>query len=257
MKAIITEEEFNAIPGESALKVEYVTHPTEQGKYLAKIDGVDGWALEHVVGLRRTVEEVRNERNDLREKLKGFDGIDSAEHARLLAKKTEIDGWDPTNDDAFKTRLEEQNATWQKKYDTDVGAANTKADISDGKYRNRVKREEVLKAVVKHAHPDCIEQMMDLVLPKVDVFDHDGQEAVWAKGVDGKPAITQIAGKSDNMNSEELVLSLKPQPGYSRMFPGSGATGGGATGGGESAGMKVDPNLSPTERLAQGYAAAK
>jgi hypothetical protein len=254
MKAIITEEEFNAIPAESALKAEYVVHPSETGKYLAKIENVNGWALEDVQGLRNTLQEVRNDNHAMKTKLEVVKDLDIAEYSRLLAKKEEIDGWDPTNDEAFKVRLEETNANWQKKYDTDVVAAQQQAQTAEERYKSRVKSEEVLKACAKHAHPDCVEQLMELVLPKVEVYAQEGQDHVWAKGADGKPAITQIAGQSDNMSPEELVLSLKPQPGFSRMFPGSGATGGGATGGGESAGMKVDPNLSPTERLAQGFA---
>ena len=249
LKVILTGEEREAL--DPILQAEYVPLQGQDGKFV--IDGVasDGWAIEDVAGLRRTVETTRNERDTLKTRLKAFDEVDPAEYKRLQAKKEEIDGWDPTNDDAFKTRLEEQNATWQTRYDADTKAAKAAEEAAEKRYRTFRKQSEAVAAISKHA-PKGVTVLLPHVLGQLDVFpNEDGtSDHVWVRGEDGRPRITQKAGEQGNMTPEELVLSMKEREEFAPNYPGTGATGSGATGGGSGSGtVKVDPKLGATERL--------
>lgn len=249
LKVIITATEREAL--DSILQAEYIPLAGQDGKFV--IDGVaaDGWAIEDVAGLRRTVETTRNERDTLKTRLKAFDGVDASEYSRLQAKKAEIDGWDPTNDDAFKTRLEEQNATWQTKYDADTKKARDAETASEARYQTFRMRADAVAAISKHA-PKGVTVLLPHVLGQLGVFPTEDGKAdnVWVRGEDGRPRITQKAGEQGNMTPEELVLAMKEREEFAPNYPGTGATGSGATGGGSGTGtVKVDPKLSPTERL--------
>tara|TARA_R110002096_G_C14661938_1_gene728460 strand:- start:53606 stop:54391 length:786 start_codon:yes stop_codon:yes gene_type:complete len=248
-KIIITNEERAGM--HEVLAAEYVPLNGQEGMFVFDGIATNGWAVEDVAGLRSTVETTRNERERLKSQLKSFDGVDAAEHARLLAKKSEIDNWDPTNDDAFKTRLEEQNATWQGKYDADMTAEKAKSELSGAKYAQHRLKSEGISAISKHA-PKGVKVLLPHVLGQLGVYpSEDGQtDEVWVRGADGRPRITQKAGEQGNMSADELVLSMKDDEDFMSNYPGTGATGGGATGGGNGPGpVKVDNSLSPVERL--------
>lgn len=250
LRIIISQEEREALP--ENIQAEYKPLAGQDGKFVIDGIAVDGWAIEDVVGLRRTVETTRAERDKLKEKVKTFDGVDAAEYARLKAKKAEIEGWDPTNDDAFKTRLEEQNATWQTKYDADVAVEKKAKEDAHKRYVQFRKQAEATAAVSKYVLPKSGKALLPHVLGQLEVYpSEDGDtDQVWVRGSDGRPRITQKAGEQGNMTPEELVLSMKEDEAFAPLFPGTGATGGGATGGGSGKGtVVVDPSLNPVERL--------
>lgn len=249
-KIIMTGEEREAL--DPILQAEYVAVEGEEDRFVFDGITVDGWAVEDVAGLRRTVETTRGERDGFKADLKTFEGLDVTEYQRLMAKKKEIDEWDPTNDDAFKTRLEEANATWQTKYDTDLGAEKKRGDESDVKYKMHLRTSAAIEALSKHA-PKGVTVLLPHLLNKLGVYENEnGKEVVWVVGKDGRPKITQKAGQQGNMTPEELVLAMKELEEFAPNFPGTGASGGGATGGGTGKGtVKVDPNLSAVERLKQ------
>jgi len=250
LKIIINEEERGNL--DALLQAEYLPIEGSDGNFLLDGSAVDGWAIEDVKGLRRTVETSRADRDKHRTAAEKFEGVDLEEYKRLQAKKEEIDGWDPTNDEAFKTRLDESNATWDAKHKKDVGEATAKAEASDAKYQKYRKRSSAVAALGKHA-PDGIKVLLPHVLGQLGVYaTEDGKDdEVWVVGTDGRPRITQKAGEQGNMSADELVLAMKDDPEFKANFPGTGATGGGATGGGTGTGSApaIDPTLSPTERI--------
>ena len=250
----ITQAVRDALP--EVLQAEYNPMPDKNGMFLLDTEAVevDGqrWATENVTGLRTTVESTRNERDTLKTELSKFQGIDLAEYKRLVSKKEEIDGWDPSNDDATKQRLEESNANWQAKYDTDLGAATKAAASADEKYRLYLKTATAQAALNKLA-PKAAHLLMPHVLPMLEVYGTEdaSKDAVYVRGDDGKPRITQVAGQTGNMTASELMNIMKDDERFIAVMPGTGATGGGATGSGKDTGNR-GPNLeglSATERL--------
>lgn len=243
----------------SDLQSEYVKLEGQDGMFILDTTpheiGSARYALEDVSGLRASLEAARNERDTHKTAAGKFKNVDLAEYQRLIAKKAEIDGWDPSNDDATKTRIEEANASMQTKYDTDLGEANKKADVADGKYRQFLKQ-SVAQAAIASVAPDSVRVLLPHVLPLIDVFptDDPNVDAVWVRGEGGKPRITQVAGKTGNMLAIELVTSMKDDKDFMDFFPGTGATGSGATGGGKGTGKSGSQTasvegLSPVERL--------
>lgn len=244
LKAKITAEEHAKLA--DPLKAEYVER---DGAYFVDVAQVEGWALEDVHGLRSALETTRNERNTLQAATKEFEGVDLNEVKRLLSKKEEIDSWSPDNDEAFKARLEEAQANLQRKYDTDLGAANERAESLSKKYRTYLCRADAVAAI--NAEKGPVDVLLPHVLERLSVFEADGRDAVFVSGDDGKPRITQQAGETGNMTARELVATLKENEAFRPLFPGSGATGGGTTGGSGAKGNPVDSSLSPEQRLAQ------
>lgn len=233
LDVIISSETHAALADN--LKTEYTPMQGRDGMHMldtrANEENGERWALENVTGLRTTLEDVRNSRDKWRTKAGDFGDLDIDEYKRLAAKKAEIDAWDPSNDEAAKTRLDEQNASWQSKYDTDISAANTARDDAMVKHRSMSCRSEAMSALAAAA-PGSARVLIPHILPMLDVFETSDPavDAVYVKGEGGKPRITQIAGQTGNMTAAELVASLKSDPDFADYFPGTGATGSGVAG---------------------------
>lgn len=253
----ITPEQHAALP--EPLRAEY-TAPGDDGLYTLdtrpfEADG-QRWALENVSGLRSSLEAARNERQQARDALKSFEGVNVEDYRRLMSRKSEIENWDPSNDDAAQARLAEQNDAWQAKYDADLTEAQKKAKALDERYRKFAVRSAAVEALSKVA-PKRVKVLLPIVEPMLDLYAGESGDSVYVKGEGGKPRITQQAGSTSNMTAIEVVESLRKDPDYADYFPGTGATGSGATGSGKGTGANrgappVDVSkLSPTEQLKQ------
>ena len=240
------------------IQAEYLPLEGQDGMFLLSTKGTEvagaTYALEDVTGLRSSLQAARGERDTAQALAKTFDGVDLAEHKRLTTKKAEIDAWDPSNDDATTQRLEEQNASWQTKYDTDLGAATVKAEDSDERYKTYLKKAYATEAIGK-IDSKLIAVLLPHVLQRLEVYStaDSNVDAVWVRGDNGKAQITSKAGSTGNMSAGELLEKMKDDPDFIGVFPGTGATGSGATGSskgtGTGGGLSTD-GMSPTQKLA-------
>lgn len=248
LKAIISADERGALSPE--LQAEYKPVSGREGFFVIDTSPVDGWNLEDVGGLRNALERVRNERNDLRAANQAFDGMDANAVRALMARQEEINNWNPANDDAVKTKLQELEATWQQKYDTDLKSAQSAQQEALQRYQQYRMRSDAVSAIGKYA-PKAVEVLLPHVMTRLGVFGDGDQEGVYVVGNDGKPAITKKAGETGNMTADELVQAMKADAAFAPLFPGSGASGGGSTGGtgGSPNTNSIDPKLPPAERL--------
>ena len=230
-------------------------------KFVLNVKPTDGYSLENVAGLKKTLADVMADRDKRKRSLNAFKDIDGAAldpdvvKAALL-KVAEMDGWSPEE----KTReiIADRIKQVTEKFE---GEKKEVVQERDG-LLSQIKRLLIDNA----AHialgafelvPRGDELLMPHIRQSVSVNkDEDSGEYV-ANVIDdkGNTRITMKQGETGNMEVKELVDLMRSDEMFAPAFRASGASG---TGAGSGAGAKnthnasVDPSLSaasPVERL--------
>lgn len=225
MKAIVSEAEFGAL-GE-AMQAEYTKQ--EDGRFLLKVDAVDGFSLENVEGLKNTVATLRQEVGDGKTKLKSFEGLDAAKAREAIAKLEEMKDWTP--EQKVKEQIDAAVKEIKSKAETDLAGANETAQTL---------RAQLQKVLVDNAARTALGKMklidgvdVDLLMPHIHqavaVKEVDGQQVVRVRGEAGGDRVTMKQGSTEPMGLEEFVGLLPTMPQFKGLFASSGKTGTGTT----------------------------
>ncbi len=244
-----------------------ITEGDHKGKFLAKVDAVDGHALEDVTGLRTMVQDLRKKRDAQRRRadefVKHFEDPEAAREARERLDAAGDDdgggggkGGKGASEDAIKKRIADATKQLQAKHDKE------KAEL-DALLTSRTDqlKEELVDNRVLRLLPDGTKKKMVLShlreVARPVVNEDTGKYDVKVFGEGGEtPLMSQKQGSTSDMQLEEYVKDVLPKDNdWSSAFPGTGATGGGATGsgsggaGGATSGKKDTSSLPAVERL--------
>lgn len=221
-KAIIDQETFDTLP--EALQSEYTQQ--ESGGFLLNVDPVDGFALENVTGLKRTLAKTRTDLTTAKKRAEAFGDLDPQEATDALARIAEISEGGESGDDAkFKAREDQLVKRHQQElssrdstltqYKSQLEKLTIDNEITKSLAEKGIKDNRVLPTFIKQFVK--MEQNTDGTMRAV-VLDEQGHEAIGDS-------------KGNPMTISQYVDGLASDPQFAPFFPGTGSSGTGATGG--------------------------
>jgi len=256
LRGIISEEDYKALP--EVVRNDAYTQG-EDGRYYADIEPIDGWAFEHIEGLRSSGRKEREQRQTWERKhntlASQLNGVDPTEIARIDEYKEEIERLKKAPDsEKTQQRIKELERTYENKLQTQQNEHKDMLGQRDAELRILIVDNRARRALEKLGCKDP-----DLILPhvhgNVNVVRDDttgGKPNVKVVDKHGDPIPTKKKGAVGDMDLEELCGSYREQ--WPSAFEGSKAAGGGApgTGGAGRGNNNSNPNdkkLPPSERL--------
>lgn len=228
LKAVV--ETIDAVP-EAARSF----YEESDGKFLLKVEPVDGYALENVEGLKSTLSKEMTKRKQLEKDIVRFKDIDPDRAREAMSKLEELGNIDPNReaDRIVSERLEAAKKQLLEKHDKEV-----KDHV--GRIGQLTKTVESL--LIDQAATAALAEAkgsVELLLPHVQrhtrVREADGKYFVEVVDKDGNARIGN--SKGDPMTIADLVQEMRKSDAFGRAFDGSGQSGGGkppANGGGGS-----------------------
>jgi len=222
LKAILTDEEFGALPegfGEHYEK-------QNDGRYRLAVESVGGYSLEDVVGLKGALAEIRQKADERKKSLEKFADLDPDKARTAMEKLEEMANWTP--DEKVKEQIEAIKSQLTEKYTGEVKGRDDKINHLLRQLEEHLVTAAATSAITKH------KGNVDLLLPHVKaavrMVEDDGKFTARVYGPDGNPKISMKQGSQDLMSIEEHVATMKQSDAFAPAFAGTGATGGGATG---------------------------
>lgn len=182
----------------------------------------EGWGLEDVSGLKKTVSEERTARKALEKAVAQYDGIDDAAAAREALTQMRAGSLKSSKElDEFRKALEAKVAEDLKKKDSTVSALTQQL-------REQLVESEAVKAIA--AAGGNAKLLMPIVRQAVKAeLGADGKFAVSLTDERGQELISKAEGSARPMTLPEFVQQLKTQAEYKAAFSGSGTGGSGAS----------------------------
>lgn len=182
----------------------------------------DGWGLEDVSGLKKTVSEERTARKALEKAVAQFEGIDDAAAAREALTQMRAGSLKSSKElDEFRKQLEAKVAADLAKKDSTVTALTQQL-------REQLVESEAVKAIA--AAGGNAKLLMPIVRQAVKAeLGADGKFAVTLTDEQGQELISKAEGSARPMTLPEFVQQLRAQPEFKGAFAGSGTGGSGAS----------------------------
>lgn len=218
LKAIL--ESLDGI--DDATKALYVE---KDGKFLLDVEGVDGFALEDVNGLKTALGKERTTRENLEKQIVKFKDIDPDRARAALEELEELKKLDPEKeaDKIANAKVEAAKAQLLEKHNGEI----TSRDERIGHLTKTVEG-LLIDAAAMSALAEA-KGSVELLLPHVRshtrVKEVDGKFAVEVVDKDGNAKIADAKGTP--MDIAGLVAEMKGSDAFGRAFEGSGQSGSG------------------------------
>lgn len=250
IKAVVSTT--NDLPDE--LKALYRAGDTDatKGKFVLDVESVDGFALEHIEGLRTAFATAKADLQEKEKALEPYKGLPAVSTLREKLKQLDkLQAMDPHSEVSkiVGARVDAALTEANSKHATELKAATYDGDRLWGALQSALTTETARSAISAEGGAAA------LLLPHVSARTKIDRAtlAVTVHGEDGTPLYNN-AGKPATI--EDLVADLKKHPDYGRAFEatasGSGASGNktpGAQAGGANPWSKSTWNLTDQMRL--------
>lgn len=244
----ITLEQYEAL--DAAFRGVYKRNEASNN-YVLNVKPLDGYSLENVAGLKRTLAEITADRNERKRALAAFvdsDGnpLDPAAVQEALSKREEIKNWTPDEKTReiiasqvgqIKTKFEAEKASVAKERDELM--KQIESLLVDNAARQALGAFELI--------PRGDELLMPHIKQAIRVVKDDETGEFVARVVDskGNPRITMKQGETGFMGTREYVESMRSDDMFAPAFRASGASG---TGGGNGAANGTNNNANANTR---------
>lgn len=219
------------------------------GKFVLKVEPVEGYALENVSGLKTTLGKEMTQRKALEKAQKAFEGLDPDKAREALSKYEEFANLDPAKeaDKIAHTKVEAIKAQLIEKHTADLTSKEDRIGKLSGAV-DRLVRQAAATAAIAEAKGS-----VDLLLPHV--LSHtrvkETETGDFVVEVVDKDGNTRIGnGQGDPMDIKGLVSEMRQSDAYARAFDGDGHTGSGKQPDQTGGAKKGDVNGSRSERAA-------
>lgn len=213
----------------------------------------EGWAIEHVAGLKQSVVTARSERDEAKRMAKAFEGLDpekAAEAREALEKLAAGQLRGSKEIDEFKSSIEAKFADDRKK-----------AEAREAALLEQVKtlrtRGELAPVIAKMGGGEAMDAIMTLAAQNIRYEqDANGQLKASLVDKDGKPLVTRRAGSADPMGFEEFIEQMRDAPATRGLFKASatGGAGSASQSGGSARGGDSGQQMSARDLLSRGLA---
>lgn len=198
----------------------------------------EGWGIEDIGGLKRTVSELRNENKTLAKTVAVFDGIapESVSEAREALEQLKAGKLRGSKEiDDYKASVERKMAEEQAK----LGAKLAKRTEE---LRSRMLRGELAPVIAQMGGAEATDAILTLAQQYVRIEEaDDGALKTSIVDRDGKPRVTKKGGSADPMGYDELIAEMREASSTRGLFKtqATGGSGGSSQTGG--AGRAADP----------------
>ena len=229
----------------------------DDGKYRLDVTEQDGMALENIAGMRNTIDSVKHEKQQLKDKYKPFDDLemDISEIQSLKDKVKQMSNW--TDDQKLQDKMDAARADAVKEH---KAAAETWAQ-RESKLVGIVKQEQISSkatAAILSAKAEP-ELMLPIVEKHLQMRETDDGSFI-TEVINPKTGAARSNNSGDPMSISELVAELKKDPRYGRAFDSTSKGGSDAqnNGGGErkqTDSKKLPDDVDPTYRLQKAHEA--
>ncbi len=201
----------------------------------------EGWAIEDVGGLKRTLSEERTTRKALEKTVAQFEGIDDAAAAREALTQMK----------AGKLKSSAELEEFRKQLEAKVGADLAKKDQALSALTKQLTEQLVdgaaLKAIAEAGGNPKL--LMPILRSAVKAeMDASGTLAVTLHDEQGKQLVSTAAGATGPMGIAEFVSQLRGQPEFKAAFAGSGTGGSGASSAAGGSGRAASQAGLPTSK---------
>lgn len=176
----------------------------KDGKHTLKIEGLP--QVEDVSGLKSKNAELLTEAKDAKD------------DARQLRKDLQKATTKKAKEDGDMDALE---ASWQEKYDTDLGTAHGERDDVLKLLDTAVAHSKAVELATTLAVPGSFKALLPTIEPRIAVEIKDGRAVAVVKDKDGKPSALTV---------KELGEEIANDPAFAPLIEASKAAGGGANG---------------------------
>lgn len=236
-KAIVEKAEYEAL--NPVLKAEYREGTKEEGtegKFVLKVDAVDGFDLQNVAALKNAHTRTKEELKTAKATIKGLgDDFDLDTHKENMAELEKFRT--SKGDDKIQARIDSEKKTLTTKHAAELKAKEELIAARDREVADLLITAEATRAIVAAGGSTTL--LLDIVTKRSKVERPEkGKPFVQILGDDGNPMLTMKSGADGYMGIEEYVGILKKNASYAPAFQGSGASGsqggqrGGKSGGG-------------------------
>ena len=227
LKALITEEDFNALP--EPVQAEYTQG--DDGRYQLDVEGVDGFALEDVGGLKKSLSTERSSRQKLEKQLKQFEDLDP-EEARNALEALQNQPDQKTVEERAKELAEQRTQQFVKKHQQELSTREEQLQSMDKQMRKLLIDNQVNSALDEHGGDKAV--LPYFIKQRVDMQkDDSGNYRTVVLNEDGNE---EVDGRGDPVSVSDFIANLAKDQKYGAYFKGSGARGSGADGAGSDAG---------------------
>lgn len=196
------------------------------GKFVLQVEGIGGFALENVEGLKSALGRERSRADKAEGKIKKFGDLDPDVARTALTELEELKSIDPKKEADRLAAAKVEAATKQliEKHTSELTGVKQKADGYLGQVRSLLIDNVATAALAEH------KGSVDLLLPHVQRHTRlketdDGKFVVEVVDKDGNPRIGDSKGTP--MTVGQLVAEMKSSESYGRAFEGTGNNGGG------------------------------
>lgn len=222
-----------------ALRAEYRPGTADEGadgKFVLNVDGVGGFTLENVSGLKSALGKERTSRETLERQVVAFKDLDPEKARAALVELEQLRAIDPTKEadkianskfEAAKTQLLEQHGK-------EIGARDTRIQLLSGVVDGALRRQEAVQAIADAK--GSVELLLPHVLAHTKLTEADGKFRTDVVDKDGNVRIADAKGTP--MDIKGLVAEMRGSETFARAFDGDGQSGSGKkldTGGGGGA----------------------
>lgn len=198
-------------------------HETE-GKFVLKVEPVDGFALENINGLKTTLGKEMSLRKSLEKQVVKYKDIDPDAAREALAKLQEMGDLDPAKDAdrIADSKFQAAKAQLLEKHGQELAQRDERINTLDSALDGLVRREAAVKAIAE------AKGSVDLLLPHVMAHTRrketdDGKFDVEVIDASGNVRIGNAKG--DPMDLKGLVAEMRQSETFARAFDADGHSG--------------------------------
>ncbi len=194
------------------------------GRFVLKVESVDGFALENVTGLKNTLGKEMTQRKALEKATKAFEGIDPERAREAISKYDEFANLDPEKeaDKIAEAKFQAAKTQLLDKHTTDLAQKDARITQLTGAVDQMVRQASATQAIAE------AKGSVGLLLPHVLAHTRvketdDGKFVVEVVDQAGNVRIGDSQGAP--MDLKGLVKEMRQSEEYARAFDGEGHSG--------------------------------
>lgn len=195
-------------------------------RFILDVEPSDGYALENIEGLKKTLGKEISSRKAAEQKLEAFADLDPATARSALEKVEQMKNWKP--EEKVKEQLNATVADIQKKYDEDKKKLSSDNDFLTRQLEQALVVSAATQAIA--AEKGIPELLMPHVMQRTKVLREGDKMVVQVLNEAGNPDLDFVNGQAMPKTVEGLVKSMKDHKVYGRAFEPGGSSGAGSGG---------------------------
>lgn len=210
----------------------------DNGRFRLNVEPVDGFELDNIIGLKKTLSDVRADREKLRGTVAKFGDLDPDAARAALEAMPELESLrqlDPKSeaDKIAAAKIEAATKALGKKHAEAMEAATARAETLMRTVDDVLRKQAATKALADAK--GSVDLLLPHVMARTRVVENDGRFSVEVLDEYGN---ARVNNKGEGLTLGDFVSEMRNNETYGRAFEPSGSTGSGKgpTSGGGSAG---------------------